>query len=299
MQVSVVCPPAVRAGVLLCVLGVIAGSSAWAQGAANDAAKPATEQSAAPTADKPAEQPSDAGKPAAAAEPEKTAEKPAEPAAVDTKPVQSTDSASPQPADKVSTEKTATDVAAESKPAEAKSETKVEPNSATDVGQKPAVTESKPAEPAPAVQPAAVAKDAPAPEKLEGKAEEKAAESKPAAAAPAEQPATAAEAKPAVAPAEPKTSEPPAAAPSAAVPQKAAVKQDTAAPSAKPERHGKANAHAHHAEDDAKPAKRKLRARSKPESEAKRGGVNCKSFRTYDAEKGTYRGYDGRVHTCS
>ncbi|MGJ4956521.1 hypothetical protein ACQR1H_12810 [Bradyrhizobium sp. HKCCYLRH2015] len=282
MQVSVVCPPAVRAGVLLCVLGVIAGSSAWAQGAANDAAKPATEQSAAPTADKPAEQPSDAaGKPAAAAEPEKTAEKPAEPAAVDTKPVQSTDSASPQPADKVSTEKTATDVAAESKPAEAKSETKVEPNSATDVGQKPAVTESKPAEPAPAVQPAAVAKDAPVPEKLEGKAE----------------------AKPAVAPAEPKTSEPPAAAPSAAVPQTAAVKQDTAAPSAKPERHGKANAHAHHTEDDAKPAKRKLRARSKPESEAKReakrGGVSCKSFRTYDAEKGTYRGYDGRVHTCS
>src|SRR5260363_104306 len=87
MPLFVVRPSAVvlRAGILFCVVGAIASPSAWAQSAASDAAKPATEQSATAPADKPADpQP----KPAAAEE-AKPGEAEAKPQAPDTPAIRS------------------------------------------------------------------------------------------------------------------------------------------------------------------------------------------------------------------
>jgi hypothetical protein len=97
----------------------------------------------------------------------------------------------------------------------------------------------------------------------------------------------------------------PSAAAQPAAPEKPSAKQEAATTSGKLDGHG--HAHDQHAQDDAKPAKRKHHAR-KPKSdkpkgemtrEANKGSLTCKTFRTYDAEKGTYRGYDRRIHTCS
>jgi hypothetical protein len=30
----------------------------------------------------------------------------------------------------------------------------------------------------------------------------------------------------------------------------------------------------------------------------RRGSARCRSYRTYDPARGTYRGYDGRIHAC-
>ncbi|MDU6375239.1 MAG: BA14K family protein, partial [Bradyrhizobium sp.] len=48
----------------------------------------------------------------------------------------------------------------------------------------------------------------------------------------------------------------------------------------------------HHAHEDDRP-------RRKHHVSKRRSSGNCKTYRTYDAESGTYRGYDGRVHSCS
>jgi len=50
-----------------------------------------------------------------------------------------------------------------------------------------------------------------------------------------------------------------------------------------------------HRSDDAR-----RRARAGESSEGKfNHKVGCQNFRTYNAERGTYRGYDGRVHRCT
>ncbi|MFN5690784.1 MAG: hypothetical protein ACK46T_42335, partial [Bradyrhizobium sp.] len=74
----------------------------------------------------------------------------------------------------------------------------------------------------------------------------------------------------------------------AAVQDKSSAK--AGADQAKPEK--QAHAHRHHAHEDDRP-------RRKHHVSKRRSSGNCKTYRTYDAESGTYRGYDGRVHSCS
>ena len=265
MQVSAVRTPAVAlcAGLLFCSLGAFANDGAVAQSHASDAAKPAAEQSVAVPA-------------AAASEAKPVQEAPA----LAEKPASSSDSPSMPQADKASAETAPTDTAAGgAKPSAEKAD--------TDAGHAPAATAE------PAVQ-------APKQDNLERKVEDKAAAAKPAVPAVDRQPAVS-DAKPGAAKAEIGQPNPRAGSVAAKQPsrqEKSGASQGAAASPS--DRHGQAQHR--DAEHEEGAAKRKHDG-GKPASETKRDAktlnVICKGFRTYDAERGTYRGYDGRIHSCS
>ena len=83
---------------------------------------------------------------------------------------------------------------------------------------------------------------------------------------------------------------------------KSAAPADTAA-APRPAEQGKPDAKqaagsSGHREHHGDGARRRSRAVESPEGKSRHKGV-CQNFRTYNAERGTYRGYDGRVHRCS